>query len=811
MFILNNITISLYGNTISGIIYNEKKQPIEFANITVFKSNDSIPVATTLSDSLGAFICSNLAENNYSIVVSYLGYITDTIKNISIKDRIDIINIENRVDTIIVQDDAIQLNEIQLKLSSTTLNEVQVTATKPIYERKADRIIFNVENSVYSQGSDAMQALSKAPRVQVNNNEIKIAGRGDAAVLINDRLVRMSGDELSQYLRSIPSNDIQKIEVIPNPTAKYDAQGAALINIVLKKNRKQGYNGSVTGSFTQAQYQGGSLDATFNFTKKKVSLNSSITNQVNKFYREETHILRYTDQTWKDTMQNPQKVNSIFGRFNLIYDVNDKHQLGFSYNGNWNYVFWDKEFITTRIRDNEQELLQTIINTANNKRNLYNHNLVTFYTFKIDSLGKKLNIGFDFFNNYKNINRNYTNATYDGNDSLLSHPIPQENTNGIQKSYIYTVNVDMGHPVKYGTWQYGIKFTYFNISSDNKQSILQTDNTYQLDSTRSNIFSYKEFNEAIYGSFNKSFNKLELQFGLRLEYTQLKGTLITTGNVNKQQYIRPFPSLMIQYKKSDNHQFNFSINSRIDRPAFYRLNPFKYYYNQFTYGDGNPTLQPLFRYTFSLNYLLKQNYSFSLYYNYSKNVAGQVTYIENKNIHFRWEADRQLHNLGITIESKFNLKDRWIPNLEMDAHIDFLNSAYLFNTNKRKYWGMSLSFNNDFIFDKNNRFSGNLNCYFTPNGYGQTELTMRTYFDLSMGIKLQLLKHKQLILAITGENIIKSIGTNGYKINPTGEYFSFTNYYNDRVFTFSIMYKFGNEGLKIKSKQLENLDIKRTK
>lgn len=781
----------IVANTISGIVVNEKKQPIEFANITLFKINDSLPITTTLSDSLGVFTFSNVEGNNYLIEVSYVGYITDSI---------------------IVQDNGIQLSEIQLKLSTNTLNEVQVTASNPIYERKSDRIIFNVENSTYSQGSNALQALSKAPRVQVNNNDINIMGSGIASVLINDRPIRMNGEELAQYLKGIPSSDIQKIEIIPNPSAKYEAQGAALINIVLKKNRKQGYNGSITGSFSQAQYQGGSLGFVFNYTKKKVSFNSSITNVISKDYRNEIHLLKYTDQTWSDTTTNPQLYNNLFGRIGLNVDINDKNTLGFNYNVIWNKVFWDKEHIITRVHNNINDaLIQSIKNEADNTRNFYNFSFTTYYTLKIDTTGKKLNLGFVLFNNDRNMNRNYTNATFNRVDSLLSKPIPQENTNGKQKSYIYIFNADMEHPVKYGTWQYGVKFTYFNVSSDNKQSVLLTDNIYQLDSTRSNLFCYKEFNEAIYGGFNKSFKKLELEFGLRLEYTQLKGTLITIGNVNKQQYIRPFPSLMIQYKKSDNHQFNFSVSSRIDRPAFYRLNPFKYYYNQFTYGDGNPTLQPLFRYTFSLNYLLKQNHSFSIYYNYSKNVAGQVTYIENKNIHFRWEADRQLHSLGITIGSKFNIRDRWIPNLVIDAHVDFLNSAYLFNTNKREYWAMSLSFNNDFIFDKNNRFSGNLNCYFTPNGYGQTELTMRTYFDLSMGIKLQLLKRKKLILAITGENLIKSIGTNGYKINPTGEYFSFTNYYNDRVFTFSVMYRFGNEDLKIKSKQVENIDIKRTK
>ena len=680
MFISHFIVISLYGNTISGIILNEKKQPIEFANITLFKTNDSLPIATTLSDSLGVFKFSNLGENNYSIEISYLGYITDTIKNISIKDRIDIINIDNRTDTIIVQDNEIQLNEIQLKLSSTTLTEVQVTATKPIYERKADRIIFNVENSVYSQGSDAFQLLSKSPRVQVLQDEINIAGRGSAGILINDRLQRISGAELSTLLKSIPSSDIQKIEVIPNPPAKYDAEGTALINIVLKKDRKQGYNLTVTTSYEQGQYASGKFGTTFNYNKNKISFNCSAMGARGRSYRNETHLYKYSSQNWRDTIFETQKFNNIYGKMGLDIKINEHSSFGIQYIG----VFdrrKSQEQNQTKIF-NTQDLLQSYINSpANFTRTNQTHTATIYYTAILDTNNKKLDIGMDFFYNKNYKQRNYDYGSYNINDSLLSNPIPKEQTTGTQTSFIYSIMADMEHPVKYGTWQYGSKFTLININSNNQQDIFNYgDNLFINDTSRSNIFKYKEYIGAVYSSFLKSFKKVELQIGLRLEYTQLKGTLTSPPTINKQKYFRVFPSLLIQYNFNDKNTFNFTVNTRIERPRFWQLNPFRFYVNQYSYSQGNPFLKPLNSYNLSAEYVYKQNYSFSLYYNYNVNDITQINYSNTttNDQFWRWESNRKIHDFGTYEQFTFNVKDRWDIITFLDVSVDKIKSPFLY-------------------------------------------------------------------------------------------------------------------------------------
>ncbi|MEZ4880420.1 MAG: outer membrane beta-barrel family protein, partial [Chitinophagales bacterium] len=379
-------------------------------------------------------------------------------------------------------------------------------------------------------------------------------------------------------------------------------------------------------------------------------------------------------------------------------------------------------------------------------------------------------------------------------------------------SNIYVFNADIEHPTKYGAWQYGIKLTHFSTNSNNEQSILQADNTtYLLDTTRSSVFNYKEYTEAIYGSFNKSFEKVELQLGMRLEFTQLKGTLINTNEVNKQQYVRPFPSVMIQYNINENHTINYSITSGIDRPSSWQLNPFRYYINNYTYAEGNPFILPDYGISTALDYTLNDSYMFSIYYNYNNNSIGQVSYVDSiTNIsHYRWEAGRKVHDVGFYNEYNFSIKDRWLPSISIDAYIDFLKSPFLHNATERKYWSLDLKISNDFIFDTKNRFSGNLNYYFRPNGIGQEELTMRAIHSLSFGLKAQLLKEKQLILSVNAENVLRNKPTNGYKRTPTGEYFSFTNYYDERFFRFTATYKFGNNQLKTKTKQINNEDINR--
>ena len=277
---------------------------------------------------------------------------------------------------------------------------------------------------------------------------------------------------------------------------------------------------------------------------------------------------------------------------------------------------------------------------------------------------------------------------------------------------------------------------------------------------------------------------------------------------------------MLQYTINENHQLNFSSNSRIDRPAFYQLNPFRFYYTQYNYAEGNPNLKPLNSYNFSLDYVLKENYTFSFYYNYSLNGAFQVRYVnadDTTNYAF-WESDgRKMHDFGTYNEFNFSIKDKWNINTYIDAYVDFLKSPYIFNATKLIFWGMQLGIDNDFTFDKQSRFTGNLNLFCkeknsahpAKRNYG--EITMRGFYQLDFGLKAKLLKSKQLILTLNAYNVMRSKDTNGYFLTPTGEYFSFTNFYNDRVFSFSFMYKFGNSNLKTRNKKTENTDINRAK
>jgi len=787
--LLNSVYI--HAANIKGNIRDEKNRPIEFANITLFSANDTVVVSTTFSDSSGFFELLNIPRGDYFLEISYLNYKKDSL-------------------LISAFEDSVEIGTISLLPLANNLDLVTITANKPIYERKADRIIFNVENSVYSQGSDAMQALSKAPRVQVNNNDIKIAGRGDAAVLINDRLIRMSGEELSQYLKSIPSSDIQKIEVIPNPPAKYDAQGVALINIVLKKNRKQGWNGSAYLTYKQATFAQGYGGASFNINKKKISFKTSLGGGRYIFQNTIKNSIDFSNEKWNSNAVATNKSYSIYGSLGLDYDVNTKHTIGINYMAYYSNSDNYKENNRTDITNNVNDLFKNIQNNSTNINSTSQHTLNTYYIYKIDSTGKKLDAGFDFFTGKTDNQRNYINATYSNNDSLLIIPIPTENTVGNYRNYYYDVYLNMEHPVKYGTWSYGSKYSSFKINSNNVQSVLLNDD-YVVDNTRSSHFIYNEYITALYASFEKTIKKIEIQAGLRLEYTHSKGKLINSNSVTNRDYIQPFPRLYVSYKKNEKHSISFSTNTRIERPHFSMLNPFRYYINENSYSTGNPFLQPQYSYNLSLDYSFKQFYTISGYYNYLVHENNEITFADTSinNNFIQWQSKDKTHDLGIYQELNLDVKDRWSIRTSLDVSLDITKSPYFFNANKRTYWNMQFDINNDFILDKQNRFIASIYYLFRPPNRGYIESKSRIYNQLDLGIRAKLLKNRQLSIAFNAYNILRST-YDGYGYTPNGNKISHSIFFDTRQFIISIIYKFGNDKLKQKYRQ-QNMDIDRAK
>lgn len=366
-------------NKITGQILDSENIPVEFATINLH-TKDTVLLKSTFSDENGKFEIDEI-QGNYLLDISFLGNPLFN-KEIKLNNNIDlgIIKVEN----------------------SITLQEIIISKEKKLIEKKIDRLVFNVENSVAATGGNGLDALKLAPRIKVQNDEISMIGKGSVAVLINDRIVQMSGEDLSTYLKSLNAEDIKSIEVISNPPAKYSAEGnSGLVNIVLKKSKNDAWNASLRSIYQQATYAKGNVGGSFNMQKGKIQLNTAISYTNGSNAPQETNKIFYPNLTWDEVNNRRDFTDALSTRLGLEYKINDKLSTGFTYNYiNSNPLI--KEIDKTTLTNPSNSVLDSLITTLG--RNEYDKTLNSLnyhLIYDIDTIGRKLSLDFDYFN-YKN-------------------------------------------------------------------------------------------------------------------------------------------------------------------------------------------------------------------------------------------------------------------------------------------------------------------------------------------------------------------------------------------------------------------------
>lgn len=281
-FIVTFLCLSAYGNNINGTVVDEQKRPVEFSNIILLKNSDSGYLNGTTTDSLGKFELQNIEDGIYTLEVVYVGYKTDTIKNID------------------VQNGAIKdIGTIQLMVEENVLKGVEISASRPVIERKADRIVYNVENSAKSSGENVMDLLRSVPGVTVSgNDQIRVNGKSEVQVMINGKVEQLSGDQLANLLKSIQSSNVRKIEVVSNPSARYDADAkGGVLEIQLKSNLRTGTNGSVYVNYRQNEYASTETGFNVNVNHKKITLGINYNFGYNNNYQKNEYVRDFTGET----------------------------------------------------------------------------------------------------------------------------------------------------------------------------------------------------------------------------------------------------------------------------------------------------------------------------------------------------------------------------------------------------------------------------------------------------------------------------------------------------------------------------------
>ena len=678
-------------------------------------------------------------------------------------------------------------DSLQLKaIESVTINGKK----KLLLERKADRLIFNVEASVASQGMDGSETLANVPMLKVDDNlgSISIAGKSSVNVMVNGRMLNLSGTNLINYLKTIRSENIARIEVITTPPAKYEAQGnSGLINIILKKNPNLGWSGSVNTGLNQRTYTGGNSTGSLNYQTEKLSLSLKTSYADGAKRSEENYSILGASQNYSRSVRKDMW-KELTPNLNLSYKINKNSEIGME------YIYAHQKSgmdIVNETRNVDTDLsVENLLTKTFHREKTPTHTLSAYYDLKLDSLGKKLSFAGNFFKNNSDTDVNFSTL------KLSDNSIQYVNTKSIVEPQVFSLQGDLELPFSFGTIETGLKFNQFKNATD-LQYFNIINNQYIPDLLRANLFEYKEENYAAYFSYAKSFGEhWETKAGLRYENTQAQSFTPSTNLENKYNYGQWFPSAFVSYKQEKN-VFSLSYSRRINRPSMSNLNPFRWYENPYSYSSGNPLLKPSYINNLELGYTYNSKFSASIYYLKLKNGFGQVSYLDGLTQIGTYlnHYDNNFYGANASYTDKFF--KFWETSLSLNGS---LTDSKIFNVEAEAKNGYSVSYsiNNTFTINKNKTVFFFLN-YSQDLPYKNVNSYFHNFSNLTSGIKVSLLQ-KQLQINATVTNIFaqKYRGDMYFKDNSQ----HFNNYWDGRSFRLNVNYTLGNNKKKRSTKSI---------
>lgn len=597
---------------ISGKVIGEDQKAFPYASVSLLNAIDSTSMRGTLSSDNGFYEFKGLATGKYLVSISVVGYKKTTKGPYLITSDLK----------------SIAIGTIQLNTDAKLLNGVEIVKQKPLIERQIDKTVLNIENSILATGNTALEILEKAPGVSVDKDgKISLRGKQGVNIMLDGKPANLSAEQLANLLRSTEGSAIQSIELITNPSAKYDAAGnSGIINIKLKKNRNYGLNGSITAGAGYGSLPKVNGGLSLNYRNKKFNIYGNGDYSFKKFFNE-TDISRVngtkTDQTYFDqTSHNEGKRTNRNYKTGIDYFINDHHTLGVfvnGYHGNGPSV----SDVFTLIGSSPLKADSSVValNTSASKYTGITYNLN--YRGVLDTTGQEISMDADYSRYYESqesiFNNQYKNAY---GEPLKADYIFRNTSPSLVK--IYGAKIDYVLPLnKDAKLEFGLKTSFVKTDNNFIFENLQNDK-WENDINRSNQFVYDENINAAYANLKKKFKTTTLQFGLRTEQTQSKGNSITENKIVKTDYIKLFPSLFINQELSKNHEIGFSYSRRIDRPDYGSLNPFIYYLDLYSYRFGNPFLKPQYTNSIEFSYSFKKNLNVSLGYSHTSDVMTEV-------------------------------------------------------------------------------------------------------------------------------------------------------------------------------------------
>ena len=609
--------------SISGVVVdNQTLQAVEYANLVVFRTKDSVMVGGAISNQKGNFLIEKVPFGNYYMVVSFIGYSSLKIPNIIVNPK----DVDKK------------MGQIKFSPSSSTLGEVTVTAEKRMMEYTLDKKVVNVDKNLVSAGGSAVDVMQNIPAVTVDiDGNVSLRGSTNVNILIDGRPSSLSGMSRQAILEQIPASSIEAIEIITNPSAKYNPEGmSGIINIRLKKKTAQGLNGMVSTSAGTNNRYNNSIN--LNYSTEKFNVFASWDGRWNQgkgygdTYRIETlkDTSSYTTQhsdmkrimdnnTVKagfDWYINPKNTLTLMGQYNT--GGSERNQDLFSFTKDYNFI-------------KENDYKQHNKEIENDNSNMFALNYKKTFTQR----GQELTADFSYSTSKSSENTDMTLNNYILNfvdtSSVSLQKQYDDGNNWVANASINYIH-PLGEKMKFETGYQGI---FRNVDNDFHLEKSDTNNNYVNDINSSNHFKYKENINAIYGTLSKEWESISMQLGLRLEQANTTADQVTQVQSFKNNYFSIYPSIHISKKLAHKNEIQFSYSRRVNRPNMNDLNPFKDYSNPDMIHYGNPKLKPEYINSFELGhskYWNKTSFYTSIYYRQINDVIKRIAFLDTNGI-----------------------------------------------------------------------------------------------------------------------------------------------------------------------------------
>src|SRR6185312_15312870 len=641
---------------------------------------------------------------------------------------------------------------LKLENDVKTLKGITVTAKKPLIERKIDRTIVNVDASISNAGTTALEVLEKSPGVSVDKDgNVSLKGKAGVMIMMDGKPSYLSGQDLANYLKNMPSSAIDQIEIMTNPSAKYDAAGnSGIINIKTKKNKMHGLNGNVSATLSQAYYTRTNNSLNLNYRTGKVNLFGNYSYSLWHSHRNQTIIRRFRDQ-------NTKQIQTIFDqhivsdhkypnnnmKVGMDFMATKKTTLGVVFSGNINPGD-EKDLNRTNLNNPENQIDSFVI--ADNSQKIKSKNFATNLNMRhvFDSSGKEFTVDLDYLKYNQNSATILANQYFNPDNTERKDP-SQLNGSLPSNISIYSAKTDFIFPLKNtAKIETGLKSSYVTTDND---ALYQnkSDSGYITDEGKTNHFIYKENINAAYVNFSQQIKKWGVQAGLRAENTNAKGHQL--GNSSHpdsaftKNYTNLFPTIYVSYSPNGKNTFSANYGRRIDRPDYADLNPFYYFLDEYTYQVGNTLLQPQFSDNIELSHTYNGFLTTTLNYSKIHHVFSDVLKQINSE-HKTFQTKENLAsktNMGIAVSANFPVTSFWSTNLfsnvNYDSYSGVIDGGNL-NIDATTFMG---NMNNQFKFHKG--WSAELSGFYRSKGI-EGQIVINPMWRLDAGVQKAILKNK---------------------------------------------------------------------